>query len=355
MTFAIVCYQMKINSDKLVIFWSGAILLPFMALRASSVGVDTKTYIYAFTQINNINLRDLFETLIYGIDGRYEVGLEYGYRLFNKCVGFFSSSEQMLIIACSIVIFTLLVLLIKRQSAYPFLSMWLYITLGIYQTQMNMARNAMAILLCYKAFEFIERKKPVKYVASVLIAATFHESSLLFLPMYWLVNHVRLTPKRIRNLLLAAVIFGAFFSVVRPYIFAVLPFRYEVYMLGNTSKFEGLLVGGFHFAIVTFTYLMINKNERLSIGEKIPVGVWAFIADSMFFCIGHELASATRIAALFGPYLIVFLPQMIEHGIKAEKKRVFVVVTLVVICGLQYIVRISINNIGNTMPYIFFR
>lgn len=355
MTFAIIGAQKQINTNKLVLFYSAAILLPFMALRAPSVGADTKQYIYGFTQINNAIFRDLFEISVYGVGGGYELNFEYGYRLFNKFVGFFSTSEQAIIIANSIVIFALLVLLIKRQSAYPFLSIWLYVTLGIYQTQMNVTRNAIAILLCYIAFEFIEKKKPVKYVALVLIATAFHESSFLFLPMYWLVNHVRLTPKRISKILLGAAIFGAFFSVVRPYIYAVLPFQYKHYILGNTTKYESLIVGVFHFAIVAFTYLLLNKNERYSIVEKLPVGVWAFIADILFFCIGYDLSYATRIAALFGPYLIVLLPQMIAHGTKSKKQRAFAIVTLVVICGLQYVARISINNIGSTIPYAFFR
>lgn len=287
--------------------------------------------------------------------GGYELDFEYGYRLFNKFVGFFSTSGQAITIANSIVIITLLVVLIKRQTAHPFLSMWLYITLGIYQTQMNMSRNAMAILTCYIAFEFIEKKRQIMYVVMILLATTFHESSLLFLPMYWLVNHVRLTPRVIKYLLLGSVVFGLLFSTVRPYVFAVLPYRYKHYMIGNATKYESLIVGVLHLALVAYTYLSLKKNERFEVVKQLPVGHWTFIANIMFFCIGYDLSSATRMAALFGPYLIVFLPQMIEHGIKSEKRRMFVIATLVAMCGMQYIMRISINNIGTTMPYKFFR
>lgn len=43
------------------------------------------------------------------------------------------------------------------------LSIWLYLTLGVYQTEMNVARNAIAILLGYTAFHWIKERKFAPY------------------------------------------------------------------------------------------------------------------------------------------------------------------------------------------------
>ena len=56
--------------------------------------------------------------------------------------------------------------------------------LGLFQTEMNMARNAIAILWCLCASRYIEEKKPLLYAANVLGAALFHQTALFFLILY---------------------------------------------------------------------------------------------------------------------------------------------------------------------------
>ena len=40
--------------------------------------------------------------------------------------------------------------------------------------------------------------------------------------------------------------------------------------------------------------------------ECEAIGVWMLMLEMLFFCIGDDVAAATRMAALFGPYLIYF-------------------------------------------------
>ena len=55
------------------------------------------------------------------------------------------------------------------------LSIWLYLTLGVYQTEMNVARNAIAILLGYTAFHWIKERKLAPYFLQILMAVSFHK------------------------------------------------------------------------------------------------------------------------------------------------------------------------------------
>lgn len=84
------------------------------------------------------------------------------------------------------------------------------------------------------------------------------------------------------------------------------------------------------------------------------IGVWMLMLEMLFFCIGYDVAAATRMAALFGPYLIIFIPRLIETGIESKSVRLNVIALVMVLSGMQYIVRLQINNIGSTMPYQFF-
>ena len=88
--------------------------------------------------------------------------------------------------------------------------------------------------------------------------------------------------------------------------------------------------------------------------ECEAIGVWMLMLEMLFFCIGYDVAAATRMAALFGPYLIIFIPRLIETGIESKSVRLNVIALVMVLSGMQYIVRLQINNIGSIMPYQFF-
>ena len=354
MTFVYVGYSKKINMNRLVIPMCAAVLLFFMACRAIEIGADTRQYVYGFRQICNIRLLDLFKVRVYGIGGGYELNFEYGYRLFNKLVSFISTNGQAITVANSVLIIVLLSTLIKKQSIYPFLSIWLYITLGIFQTQMNMSRNAIAILICYLAFRYIREQKLVKYLLCVLLAMTFHTSAILFLPFYWISGKLKLTPRLVRRMLIVAIALGFGFSFIRPYVVSALPFGYGRYFAGNTAKFESLAVGVFHLLLLLFTWTMTDRSERAKAVDDEIIGVWMFMAEVFFFCVGYDVSAATRMAALFGLYLIILIPNLLAKGIKSDQKRFMAIVMIIVLTAVQYILRLRINNIGTTMPYIFF-
>lgn len=344
--------KQRINYDSITIFISSCIIVFFMAFRAVSIGADTKQYCYGFNQIKQLSFMELFITPIYGLGGNYELNFEYGYRAWNWLTSFFSQNQQIITIANSILIVVLLAKLIKKQSPYPFLSMWLYITLGIFQTQMNMARNAIAILICYHALQYIKEQKLTKYVMFVFFATMFHESSILFFAVYFLVNYVPIRRHRIMKLLIGAVIIGFIFSEVRLYVYDIMPNRYAGYITGNTTKFESLIVGVFYSGLMGVILFGMNSGSRLTVVENESVGMWMFIINIMFFCIGYDMSAATRIAALFGPYMIISIPRLINQGYsQGDKQRVLFLIFF--LCGIQYLLRLRINNIGGTMPYEF--
>ena len=260
----------------------------------------------------------------------------------------------MITVANSLLIMALLSRLIKSRSPYVFLSIWLYVTLGIFQTQMNMARNAIAILICYIGCGYIKKHDFKRFLLYIVIATLFHTSSILFAPLYWLVNNVRLTEKKIIRLLLVSILCGVTFSWVRPFVVRFLPFGLGRYFAGNTSKMESLIIGAFHLVLVVFAILLIDKRNRASAVEYESVGIWMLVLEMLFFCIGYDVASATRMAALFGPYLIISIPNLIDRGITSENMKLNAMVLVVILTGVQYIARLQINNIGSTMPYMFF-
>lgn len=345
-----------IRGDKIAGAMACAILLFFMAFRANTVGVDTKYYTHVYSQFADIPWKDIFSATLYGSEsenGTFILNLEPGYRFLNKLLSCFFPSPQTIIVVSSIIIIVLLYQFVKSDSQMSLLSLWLYITLGIYQTEMNVSRNAIAIFICYLAFYWVRRKKPLLFLLCVLIAATIHQTALFFLPLYWLVNNVRLNGKRMLILVAVSSLLGLNFSTVGAFLSSFLPYRYARYLTGADFNIRSVLVGVFSAVLYLMVLWFMNASERSKATQTLTVGNWMFTLNLCAFGLNLGIEAGARLAALFGPYIIYLIPQMLEC-IESPKQRALAAKCIVVVSFLQFAARLMINNIGGTMPYQFF-
>ena len=330
------------------------ILWFFMAFRDISVGVDTKYYSYVFTQFKEIPFSKVFTAVTYADETRtWAFDFEPAYRLMNKLLSVFSHSPQAITILNSKIIMILWYNLIRRESPDFMLSIWLLLTMGIYQTEMNVTRNAIAILIVYNGFGYLRRGQFWHYVAICVAASLFHVAALIFLPLYWLVRHVRITPKLAMLLIGAACVLGILFPLVGPYLSGLLPGRFAKYLEGNNEKLQSLLVGALNGGFFLLTCLLIPRKRWREILTRQRLGVTLLVINLCFFGLNIGLSDASRMAALFGPYIIILIPRLMRL-IPDRARRVDASRLLMVLSGIQYVLRMCINNIGGTMPYCFF-
>ena len=55
----------------------------------------------------------------------------------------------------------------------------------------------------------------------------------------------------------------------------------------------------------------------------------------------------------FMPYVIVYIPELINL-LKNNKNRKTLVNIVIILAFIQYVIRMLVNNIGTTLPYLFF-
>lgn len=345
-----------INAEKIADFIACCILAFFMAFRAQSVGVDTKYYCIAFQQFKDIPWSEVLSATIYGNPGKsrtFTFDFEPGYRIVNKLLTYISDTPQLITIVISLTIMVLVFCLVTTQSQMPLLSIWLYITLGIYQSEMNVSRNAIAILICYLAFTYIRKKDAFHYVICVLAGALIHETVLVFLPLYWIIRNVRFTLKRM-YLMMFLFAGGGFLLRIAGFLFkSYLPKRYAGYLSSGDFSLSSILVGVFELFLFLLLWVQMNRKEKEGLIINRQIGGWMLMLNMCAFGLNFGIEAGSRIAALFGPYLICYVPQMI-FCMEDKKKRKRATVLVAVICFAQYVVRLRINNIGGTMPYLFF-
>lgn len=342
------------NTKPLGLVVSCGILWFFMAMRHEAVGVDTQYYCYVFTQFKDIPLSKVFTAVTYATESEsWAFDFEPGYRLMNKLLSVFSNAPQAITILNSTLIMVLLYQLIRRESPDYLLSIWLYITLGIYQTQMNVTRNAIAILIVYNGFCYLRQREFGKYLLVCVIASLFHVAALLLIPVYWLVHYVRLDLKKCITLILASCIVGILFPVISPHIQAVLPTKFAKYFDSGNDGLGAVMVGMFNGSLFFVCYCLMHREEHRRVFAECAPGVAMLLINLFFFGLNLGLEDAPRMAALYGPYTLLLIPQMI-HIVRSPDRRKLITSLIVIISGLVYFLRMQINNIGGTLPYSFF-
>ena len=342
------------KTDAAALFFGCLILWFFMAMRDVSVGVDTQHYAFVFQQFPDIPLSKVFTAVTYATPSRKWVyDFEPGYRLLNKLLSYFFTDPQAIIIVNSTIIMFLLYRLIQRHSANYMLSLWLYLTLGIFQTEMNVSRNAIAIFIVYNGFDYIAKGKLPQYLLCCITGALFHVTALVFIPFYWILRIYKPTFRKSLLIIGIFAVAGAMFPVLSPVIRMLLPGSLQKYFDSANDKLASLMVGAVHAVLFIMVYWMLDKKNRASIFRKYRVGIVLLTMNLCFFGLNIGLDSAARMAALFGPYIIILIPQMITQ-LDSRVKRRNAVIVVAGMSFVQFILRMSVNNIGGSMPYRFF-
>ena len=97
------------SAQRVALAMSCVVLWFFMAMRAQTVGVDTKYYVCIYQQFPQISWKELFTAQLYPTPRRtWELDLEPGYRLLNKLLSIYLPAPQWITVANSALIIALL-------------------------------------------------------------------------------------------------------------------------------------------------------------------------------------------------------------------------------------------------------
>lgn len=99
---------------------------------------------------------------------------------------------QFYILITSIIVITLFVKSIWDYSEHFTFSMFLFVTMGLFFTSMNIIRQFIAIAILFYGFRFVKNKSFLKYLVCVLLAYGFHASAIIMAPLYFLIKQEKL-------------------------------------------------------------------------------------------------------------------------------------------------------------------
>lgn len=286
----------------------------------------------------------------------YEIGYEIWSNIFYK-IGLSYHHFTFINTVADILI---LAYVLKKYSKYPIFSMFLFLAVQGLSFEVDLLRNAKAVLLFIISIQFIKERKLIPFLILNILGMTFHMSSVIYLPMYFILNR-NYSRKIILPLIILGNIYYLFdtklFIHILEYMSSVLPAavggKITSYLSIIPQNYK-LPIGTLYFErlvtfIMVFFFLHKEKNHRekenpysLIMENSFYIFYLIFLFTSEFFI------ASTRIGILF-IYANWFLWGDIIENLRDTKIKAAVFLIAVLIGGNRIYNHFDFN--GNKILY----
>lgn len=193
----------------------------------------------------------------------------------------------------------------KRYTNSEILPLIFFLAFNGLYIEFNLYRNVKAIDLFLLSLPFLEKRKCLPYMILNMIGMTFHSSSIVFLPLYFVLG--KEIPRYIRwiGIIIANVIFLLQFSIISDFLNSLSLFQSMSFYdklsghIENSEAGQNISFGYIErtFSILTFT-LLYNKLVKQSRSNIIFYNCfWLFYVS--FLCFYEVQVLVDRIPTLF--------------------------------------------------------
>ncbi|KAA9167899.1 EpsG family protein [Enterococcus faecium] len=313
----------KKNISKMILVFS--ILIPSLFATFRMVGTDTPVYYSKFNSLNSKSLSDIFFT---------EGFKEAGNSLFIYIGNLVDSFNVYLFLYSFFTLFFIgLALKSLIREDLMGISFFLYLCI-FYPASLNTMRQSLAVAIVFFSYKFILSKSFFQFFLWVVIAMQFHISSIVVLPVYWLINK----EKKVNwSVFLSAfvIIIAAILNFQQIFYWISLIFNNERYIyyadytesMNNRLFFLNLVI--FIFLIVVYRITETKDNNTnyyfilLLVG--LTMGITGFISPFI-----------KRISIFFDIVQILLIPKIAI--LASSKNNKYLMLFFVYLFGVTYFI-----------------
>ena len=278
-------------------FWTPIFMLSvFSGIRSHDVGSDSKNYTYNF--VNNINAENI----------EIVINEEVGFSILNYFILIYTHNYFWLFFISSIIVVFCYLYFIKKYSVNYFLSVFCFLSLGLYTFHFNGLRQGLAMAISILALPYLIEKNFWKFLIVIIFASLFHKSALVLSIFYIIVNF----KLRIEYKFLLVFLLSLSFSGIGIEYLAQNNARYETYTQ-LSEKSGGYITLAFYVLIGFFIYwasIKFFKNDYFfrKASEFYICGLAFLIPVAM---LGTNASGPQRLLFYFVGVLIIILPNIL--------------------------------------------
>lgn len=285
-----------------------AVMCLMVLLRSSMVGVDYPTYQAYFEIVSQNPFSFLFSpNNIYRFEPGFSL-LTYLFSLVTKDAAIYMALIPVFIIIPRAIT-------IYKQSCSIWFSVFVYISFGFFGYSMCTLRQELAISIMLFALPYLKDRKILPYMVIIVIAASFHKSLWLMVPVYFLAV-IPLNWKSI-SFYAAGTLFVLIFSV--PILGFVTQYVFKAYTPGSYytrgRSFDTALM-----ILVFLVVALLMKKRVLTRDPKNIVLLNLYVYASILFILTLKHFIFQRVGLMFLPVATFLLPEML-YSIKPDESR----------------------------------
>lgn len=270
---------------------------------------------------------------------------EPGYLLLNLTVSLFCNDYRAFLFIFHFLLTTLVFAWIGRYSPSPWLSVFLFITLQHFALSMNFLRQALAAAIILWVYPFLKARRFFPACGIVLLAACFHRTALIMLPLCFLIS---LPPSKL-HYGLSAFATGIIYFMMDPLIqvaVTIVP-KYQHYLTEKYWQGNSFLYILFPLGCFLFTIPLFRQTGRES--SISPV-----LANSMFYSLLIQLFITRhfileRLSIYVAIFALLTLPEAVLVPCQRLSSRVRT--GLLIVGALTYFLFAASQGFHGVYPY----
>ncbi|GGH81685.1 transmembrane protein EpsG [Pullulanibacillus pueri] len=318
-------HEPYIKPNKLLVLFTMLSLILVAGLRRN-IG-DTYFYMHAYEvdtfQLSQINFKD-----------------EFGFYFLQWLLHRLSDNPQILVFVAALITNGLIVLVLYKYSRMFELGIYVYIASGAFTVSMNGIRQSLAAAIIFAATKYILEGHWKRFILVVLLAATIHQSALIFIPIYFIVRRKAWT-KVTFLLLLGAVVIAFGFNTFSSLLFdALSDTKYGHY---STFSEGGANILRIAVTAVPLLIAYLGRERLRAFWPKSDYIVNLSLLGFIFMIIASKNWIFARFDIYFDLYSLILITWIIPLFI--EKNR-FLVYYGVIVCYFIYFYYEQVVTLG---------
>lgn len=328
------------------------LLLLFIGLRGF-IYTDWVAYYPTYEQLSSLSLLDWDKFLPSIAKSDYD--WESGFLLYSLLLKSTGLGYHGWIFASTLIDLCIIGYLFKKHQNCYVLAFAVFFIYGGFGMEVNLMRNAKAIMLFLLSVPYIWSKKFLPYLIRNLIGSSFHVSALLYIPLYFVLSQ-RISKKIYWTVFtIGNVVFLLHQPIATTLLMPVIDLlggrgaaQLLIYASDNTSY--GITIGYlervFMFVLFMLFYDRLQKEENMYVFLNMYLLYFFF-----FFYFSEFSVICERVATLFIPAYWFLLPALYSY-LAAQKYRICFC-SLLLLYGTMKIVSAN-NNILSRYDNLLF-
>jgi transmembrane protein EpsG len=245
---------------------------------------------------------------------------DIGFGVFQMILKMLSGDPQLLVFTTAFITNVLIVSVLYKYSRLFELSLYVYITSGLYIVSMNGIRQFLAGAIIFAATKYIFEGSWKKYFLVVLLAATFHMSALILIPIYFIVRRKAWTSATFLLLSLAILIVIGYNQISDAMFSALQDTQYGSYKDFNEGGANIIRVAVEAIPII-FAYLGRGKLRAIFPNSDYVVNM--AILSLIFMVIATQNWIFARFTIYFGLYNLILISWVVKLFAKRYQKLIY--------------------------------